>query len=389
MKIVVVAGLDASLLNFRGPLLRCLVKLGHEVIAAAPRETTGVPEALGRMGVDYEATEFTRAGLNPVADLRALLRLREVLQRRRPDIVLSYTIKPVIYGSLAARMAGVPRIYALVTGLGSAFHASGFKGRLLRGAAMCLYRLAFRACARVLVQNSDIAAMFVREKLVEAEKISVVHGSGVDTEHFSPSPFPDGDPVFLYVGRLLRDKGIAELVSAAGLVQKLCPQVRVRLVGDIDPNPTSFSAEDLKVWQRDGIIEWLGFQQDVRPHLQRCTAVVLPSYHEGLPRSVLEAMAVGRPVITTDTIGCRETISRAGNTDAAGVRVGENGLLVPAKSIEPLAQAMIRLARDSSLCARMGERGRRLALERFDVRQINRQMLVAMDLEQPEASASR
>ncbi len=380
MKILIIAGLDSSLLNFRAPLLRRLVELGHHVIAAAPSETAGVPERLKAIGVDYEPTKLRRAGLNPILDLLDVFRLYQMLRRRQPDLVLSYTIKPIIYGSIAARFVGVSRIYALVTGLGSVFYASNFRGRIVRCMALYLYRLTLRWCVKVLVQNRDIADFFVRNNVVEAEQISVVHGSGVDVEHFTPAPLQDGEPTFLYIGRMLADKGVRELVSAARIVKEHLPHARILLVGDVDSNPTSLSVDQMNAWGRDGAIEWVGLKADVRPFLQKCTALVLPSYHEGLPRSILEAMAVGRPVITTDAVGCRETIISPGCPDSEGIRVGENGLLIPVRSIEPLAKAMLRLARDASLCARLGGRARQIAEERFDVHRINDQMVAEMKL---------
>lgn len=381
MKIVVLAGLDNSLLNFRGPLLHALVDAGHEVIAASPAQNAEIPQKLMNMGVQYEPVRLARAGLNPVADMDSLLRLQRLFKRERPDVVLSYTIKPVIYGSLAAWLAGVPRIYALITGLGAAFHTSGVKGRVLRFVAVFLYRLALRRCAKVFAQNKDIAELFIREGIVTADKITIIPGSGVDTAHFAFSELPKGPPVFLYLGRLLRDKGISELVAATRLLKVYHREAKVLLVGDIDPNPASFSAEEVAAWRREGIVEHIPYQADVRPYLRDCTVFVLPSYHEGLPRSVLEAMASGRPIITTDTIGCRETVFEAGAEDATSrIRQGCNGILVPVKSIKPLAEAMKRLAEDREMAIAMGREGRNLVEKHFDVSLINNLMLSAMEL---------
>lgn len=380
-QILVLGGLDGSLLNFRGSLLRAFIDAGHDVLAAAPAQTVGVPEKLRNAGVRYEPVSLARAGLNPFADLAGLFRLQRLFKRQQPDIVLSYTIKPVIYGSLAAWLAGVPRIYALITGLGAAFHTSGVKGRVLRFIAVFLYRRALQRCTKVFAQNRDIADLFIREKMVGAEKIFVVPGSGVDTNHFPFSTLPSGSPVFLYLGRLLRDKGISELVAATRLLKVSQPEAKVLLVGDTDPNPASFSAEEVAAWQNEGIVEHIGYQADVRPYLRDCTAFVLPSYHEGLPRSVLEAMATGRPIITTDAIGCRETIFEAGEADRmSGIKRGLNGFLVPVRSIEPLAAAMKILARDRDMAVAMGRESRTLVETHFDVGLINNLMLRAMDL---------
>lgn len=380
MKILVLAGLDASLLNFRGPLLRAMVDAGHDVIAAAPAQNADVPRKLRSAGVRFEAVSLARTGMNPFQDLLSLRQLMRLIEKQRPEIVLSYTIKPVIYGSLSAWFAGVPKIYALITGLGAAFHTDGIKGWILRRAAGCLYKVTLRRCTRVFAQNKEIAETFVREGIVRSDLISVISGSGVDTTSFECSALPTGRPLFLYLGRLLRDKGVGELVAAARLLKETNPDARVLLVGDIDPNPASFSAEEIETWRKEGVVEFGGFRADVRPLLRECTALILPSYHEGLPRSVVEAMSSGRPVVTTDVIGCRETVAGAGSRDAWGVRQGDNGFLVPARSEKALAIAMMRLANDPALSARMGAAGRRIVEERFDVRRINEQMLRAMDL---------
>jgi len=381
VKIFVLAGFDSSLLNFRGPLLRAFIDAGHDVVAAAPAQTAGVSEKLSEMGVRYEPVSLARAGLNPLADLAGLFRLRRLFRCQRPDILLSYTIKPVIYGSLAAWLAGVPRIYALITGLGAAFHTSGVKGRVLRSIAVILYRRALRRCTKVFAQNRDIADLFIREGIVSAEKIVIVPGSGVDTGHYISCLIPHGAPVFLLLARMLRDKGVEEFVAAARLVKEKMPEARFLLVGDTDPNPAAISQEQLDRWNQEGVVEYRPAVSDVRPLLSDCSVYVLPSYHEGLPRSVLEAMAAGRPIITTDTIGCRETVFEATEADQAnGIKRGRNGFLVPVRSIEPLAAAMTLLAHNRDIAVAMGRESRILVEKHFDVVLINSMMLGAMDL---------
>lgn len=384
--VLVLGGLDLSLLNFRGPLLRAMVQAGHTVIGGAPAETPSVPPALSRMGVRFVPMPMVRAGLNPLVDALNLLRLISLCRNERPDVVLCYTIKPVIYGSLAAGWAGVPKIYALITGLGAAFYSAGIKGRILRFTAVVMYRWALARCTKVLVQNQEIAELFIREGIVEATKIVVVAGSGVDVQHFHAAPAPAGPPVFLLLARMLHDKGIEEYVTAARSVKQQMPAARFLLVGDSDPNPAAISKNQLDQWSREGVVEYCPAVSDVRPLLAGCSVYVLPSYHEGMPRSVLEAMASGRPIITTDTIGCRETIAGAGLPDQAGIRTGENGMLVPVRSIDSLAAAMLRLAMDVGLQVQMGRRGREIVEARFDVHLINDQMLRTMGL-LPDATA--
>lgn len=378
--VLVLGGYDRSLLNFRGPLLRALVSTGHSVIAAAPAESADVPVELGKMGVRFVPILLDRTGLNPVADGITLLRLHALFLRERPDVVLSYTIKPVIYGSLAAAFAHVPYIYGLVEGLGVAFNTPGWKGRILKSVASGLYRLALRRCEATFVVNQDIKALFVRTKTLDSRNIVVLPGTGIDLEHFTYCPPADKAPVFLYLGRLLRDKGLAEFVLAARQVKSKIAAARFLIVGDFDANPASFSAAEVQAWECDGIIERFGFQSDVRPFLRACTAYVLPSYHEGLPRSVLEAMSTGRCIITTDAMGCREMIFGLNPCAKDGVYSGENGLMVPSRTVDPLAAAMLRVARNPAAAAQMGCRGRDIAEKVFDVRLVNQKMLQAMRL---------
>lgn len=381
MKVLVFAGLDYSLVNFRLLLLRNLVAAGCEVVAAAPAETVGLPERLRAEGVRFRSVVLARASLNPWADFLTYRALRRVCAEEHPDLVLSYTIKPVVYGSLAASAEGVPRIHALITGLGTAFHSSGIKGWALRAVAEFLYRRALARCTGVFVQNCDIERLFIARRLAPLEKLTLVAGSGVDTCHFLPTPVPDAVR-FLFLGRLLRDKGLTELVEAAAIVRRVYPEVAVSIVGALDQNPTGISAAEVCRWVNEGIVERHEACEDVRPHLAACSVFVLPSYHEGMPRSVLEAMASGRAIITTDTTGCRETIERIPGAmpDASGVEEGTNGLLVPVRSAASLAAAMLRLASSPEKVRAMGDRSRRIAERRFDVRAVNELMLSKMGI---------
>lgn len=384
MKILIIGGNDRSLVNFRGPLIATLVRLGHEVVACAPEEAAAVKGQLEILGARFAPIKFARAGLNPFADALSLRRIEAVLRRERPDAVLTYTIKSVIYGTLAARRVGVPRIYALITGLGAAFHTLGLKGWLLSLLATRFYRRVLPHCTHVLVQNREIAEFLLSRRIIwDRSSLTVVPGSGVDTGHFSATPFPVGTPpCFLLLGRLLKDKGIVEYVEAARKVRRIIPAARFLLVGDFDPNPAAIRPEQLEAWKREGVIEHHFFKPDVRPFLEQCTTYVLPSYHEGMPRSVLEAMATARPVVTTDVIGCRETIFGVDRAQAPtqGWYRGENGLLVPVRSSQELAAALLHLAKNPQLAETMGRRGRELAEQYFDVQKVNALMLEKMKL---------
>lgn len=367
--VLVLGGYAESLLNFRGPLLSALVGAGHRVIAAAPEDDARVVAGLSALGITYRQVPLSRTGLNPLRDLRSLRALRRLVREERPDVVLAYTIKPVIYGLIAARLVGVRRRHALITGLGYAFTGDGVRQRLVRWVACRLYRLALAGAETVFFQNPDDLACFRALGLVQARQAALVAGSGVDLAQFSPAPPVTGPIRFLLIARLLADKGIREFIAAARLVRARYPQAGFQLVGPRDPNPAAISDVEIADWQREGIVDYRGACADVRPFIAEASVYVLPSYREGTPRTVLEAMAMARPIITTDAPGCRET-----------VREGVNGFLVPVADAQALAQAMIRFIVDPSLITTMGAQSRAMAEERFDVHLVNRVMLERMGL---------
>lgn len=372
-RVLVLAGLAQSLVNFRGPLLVEMARRGHQVHAAAPGldADPAVGAFLRAQGITGHDILLDRGGLNPLRDLRALLGLARLMRRVKPDLVLPYTIKPVIWGLIAARLAGVRRRAALITGLGYAFTgAVQGKRALVQRIARALYRTALTGAEVVFFQNPDDAAEFARLGLLgRGAKPTIVDGSGVDLAHFAAVPLRPGPPRFLLIARLLRDKGIGEYVEAARQLRLTCPQAQCHLVGDVDANPDSFSRAEVEGWHTAGDVVWHGALADVRPALAACQVYVLPSYREGTPRTVLEAMATGRAIITTDAPGCRETVVD-----------GENGFLVPVRDAAALANAMRRFCDDPALAAHLGEASRKLARRRYDVHRVNAAMLAALGL---------
>jgi glycosyltransferase involved in cell wall biosynthesis len=369
MRVVVVASKGRSLLNFRGPLLRAMRAVGHEVIAMAPPDHPGLEEGLAAMGVRFRPLELQRTGMNPVADAAALRSLVAALRAERPDVVFAYTIKPVIYAGVAARLARVPRSVALITGLGHVFVADSPRMRVVRRAVCAAYRAVLAGADVVFFQNPDDRAEFVRRRLVDPDKTVLVAGSGVDLAHYPRSPVPVDPVTFVFVGRFLVEKGVRELVDAVRLVRARGHDVRIRLVGATDANPSSVSDAEVAAWVDEGLVDLVGWVEDVRPWLRDSSVMVLPSWREGTPRSVLEGLATGRAVITTDAPGCRETVVD-----------GLNGFLVPLRDPEALADRMARFVDDPGLAVRMGEAGYRLAEEKYDVNKVNAVMLSAMGL---------
>lgn len=374
-RLAIISNQAFSLVNFRGYLIRELVAAGVEVYALAPDyddRFRGEVRSLGAVPVDFS---LARTGMNPLRDGLDLLRLTNLLRRIRPDATLGYFIKPVIYGTIAAWLAGVPRRYALIEGLGYVFTESGAK-ESWRRVVLCwivsaLYRAALKRAERVFFLNDDDISEFVEKGIVDQDKTVKLGGIGVDLDEWRPLP-PSMQPLtFLLAARLLREKGIVEYAEAARRVKRRYPNVRFVLLGGLDPNPGGLTQSEVEGWVREGLLEWPG-HVDVRPWLAQTSVYVLPSYREGVPRSTQEAMAMGRPVITTDAPGCRETVEH-----------GRNGFLVPVRDPRALAEAMLRFIEQPELIESMGRESRRMAEERFDVYKVNAVMLQAMGIERP------
>lgn len=363
-KVLIVGSFAPSLIRFRGPLIAAMIERGHSVVAAAPKIDPATADALRDLGAEVREIPLRNVSLNPLALLRSLRAVRALIREERADVVLAYTIKPVIVAALAGRAESVERIVALITGAGYAFTGGREAKRLVsRAAATLLYRIALKRSDVIIFQNRDDEQLFRSLRLVaRGRETHIVNGSGVDLEHFSPAPLPDRLS-FLMIARLLKDKGIREFAAAAKRLKAEHPEVPIALVGPFDPSPDSLGQEELDELIRCGI-DYKGPLEDVRPAIAECSVYVLPSYREGTPRSVLEAMAMGRAIVTTDAPGCRET-----------VREGENGFLVRPRDADSLYAAMMRFVDEPGLAARMGPPSRKLAEAKYDVRQVNANLL--------------
>jgi glycosyltransferase involved in cell wall biosynthesis len=351
--VVLAANSAWNILNFRRALLEALRAAGWHVIALAPDD--GNAGAIRALGAEFEPIRVDSSGTSPLRDARLFRDYLAVLRRLRPQAFLGFTVKPNVYGSLAARLLGI-RTINNISGLGTAFMGRGPLNRLVIG----LYRLALRQSHRVFFQNPNDLSLFIGQGLVRAGQASLVPGSGIDLERFRPSlrPSAPGRPFrFLFVGRLLRDKGLVEYAQAARLLRPAWPQVEFAILGFAgSDNRSAVPIAEVERWQSEGIVEYLGDTDDVRPFLADADCVVLPSYREGLPRSLLEAAAMAKPMVATDVPGCRDIVVD-----------GESGLLCDARSSASLGAAMEAMLRlDPVERQAMGARGREKVEREFD-----------------------
>jgi glycosyltransferase involved in cell wall biosynthesis len=373
MIFLLIGGYAESVVNFRGSLIRALLASGVDVHVAAPgfysEDGNLIRLQLEKIGVKVHEIPLFRNAINPIADLNTLLALWRLMRFLKPSIVLAYTIKPVIYGSLSAWLARVPHRFCLITGLGYSFQPERHRV-LLKLLVQVLYRYALTKVNLIFFQNPDDLGLFKKKGIIGTTTLTqVVNGSGVDLNWFTAKAIPIRPLRFLVIARLLGDKGVREFERAARKLKQKYPEVKFSIVGWMDTNPNSIAEGELTRWISEGNLEFHGRLKDVRPIIEASSVFVLPSYREGMPRSVLEAMAMGRPIITTNAPGCRETVVH-----------GENGFLVPIKDVDALAQAMEIFILDPGLAITMGMRSRELAEEKYDVHKVNSIMLHRMGI---------
>lgn len=362
MKIALVANTDWYLYRFRQAQAHFLRARGAEVILVSPPGE--YVEALRGLGFRWLPLPLTRTGMNPLTEGRAILSLARLYRRERPDLVHHFTIKCVLYGSLAAGLAGVDCVINGVTGLGYVFGEGGMSRRALRWLAKTWYRLAL-ARTQAVFDNEEDRQFFIANRLTSPERSHVVRSAGVDVEAYRPQPEPQGEPLIVFAGRMLWDKGIGELVEASRLLRREGVRVRIALVGRPDPgNPASIPEAQLQAWHAEGTVEYWGWREDMARVFTEANLFCLPSYREGLPTTIIEAAACGRAVVATDVPGCRDA-----------VRHGETGLLVPPRDAGALAEALGRLARDPALRQKMGAAGRNMVEAEFSTRRVNEDTL--------------
>ncbi|NPV51878.1 MAG: glycosyltransferase family 4 protein [Candidatus Methanofastidiosum sp.] len=368
MRIMVLSSYAPTLFYFREDMMIEMLKNGHDVIAAAPEPEREWETKFKERGIKYVSINgVDRTSTNPIKDIVGFFSILKVIIKEKPDKIFAYHAKTIIYGCIAAKLAGIKEIYALMGGLGSVLrneNKKNFARRILK----LEYKAAFNFCNKVFFQNKDDSREMLDSGLIKESQIVMINGSGVNLNKFTEKPIPQ-NLVFLFVGRIIRDKGVIEYIKAAKIVKERYPIVRIQIVGYFDTNPSAIKEEEIQDYIRNGIIEYLGSTDDVRPFLERCSVFVLPSYHEGTPKSVLEAMAMGRAIITTDAPGCRETVIN-----------GVNGFLVPVKNAGALAEKMIWMIEHKEELEKMGKESLRICYEKFDVNKVNAIIMKTMKL---------
>lgn len=368
MKIAVLSSHTSSLFWFRMDMMKDFIENGHTVIALGSEPETEWKKKFEEYNIDYRQLYVERNGMNPLKDLKTLRSLYKFMKKEKPDKVFAYQAKTVVYGSIAAKLNGVSEVYPLIAGLGSIFRGEGTKNKIVKTIMKIEYWAACKFSKKVFFQNQDDKNEFIQNGLVRDKKTVIINGSGVDLEKFKPTQFPE-EPAFLYIGRLIKDKGIMEYLEACKEVKDKHSEVRCLLVGPFDSNPSALKPDELKPYIENGVIEYFGEQSDVRPFISQCSTYVLPSYHEGTPKTVLEAMAMGRSIITSDAPGCRETVIE-----------GLNGYLVEVKDIKGLTNKMEYLISNREICKNMGQESEKIAREKYDVKVVNQSIIQTMGL---------
>lgn len=368
MKIAVLCSHTLSLIWFRMNMMQDFMEKGYEVYAIGNEPEDKWCEIFKEKNITYIQAAISRNGINPFADIKTFISLKKILKEIKPDKIFAYQAKTVIYGSLAAASLGIKEIYSLIAGCGSIFVSQKLMAKILRPILKFEYKIALKFNKKVLFENYDDISLFTSLGIVPQDKTVKINSSGVDVERFTVKELPENF-AFLNISRLIKDKGIAEYLEAARLTKKKYPNVRFLLVGPFDTNFSALTPEELGVYLKDGIIEYFGEQSDVIPFIEQCSVFCLPSYREGTPKTVLEAMACGRAIITTDTVGCKETVVD-----------GHNGLIVPVKDISALSDAMIHLIENSEKIIPMGVASRKMAEDKFDVRKVDESIMKIMGI---------
>ena len=368
MKIAVLSSHTPSLFWFRIEMMHSFMEKGYEVVAIANEKQDKWESAFKEVGIRYRSVDLSRNGTNPFNDLKTLRSIKKVLAEEKPDKIFAFQAKTVIYGIIAAKQLGISEVYPLIAGVGSVYLNNDFKTKIIRTILNIEYRYALSKIDTIFFQNKDDVNTFKENGLIKNQRIVYLNGSGVNLQKFEKEELPKQFGL-LFIGRLIKDKGITEYLNACEILKKKYNDIKCMIVGPYDSNPSAIKKNELQRYIDEDIIEYYGEQKDVRPYLRQCSVFVLPSYAEGTPKTVLEAMAISRAIVTCDTRGCNQTVEN-----------GVNGYLVKVKSVDEIVEAVEKLYLDRNLLKQMAQASRKMAEERFDVNIINEAICSTMNL---------
>ncbi len=369
-KVLIISNISTSLINFRGELIKKWIDLDYEVYTLSPEYKSHHRDILKSWGVKTVEYNLNRSGLNPFKDLKSLIDLANEIKEINPDYILAYTIKPVVFSSLISKQIKLKGMYSLIPGLGYAFNDGGFKNKVVNKIAVLLYNISLKNNNKVFFQNPDDLNLFVDLNLIDRKKTVLVNGSGVDTnEYYNTDPQIE-KVSFIIMARLLKSKGIIEYIKAAEIIKNKYTEAEFTILGSPGSGPDAVDMNYVDQAVKKGVIDYPGRVEDVKSYIAQSSVYVLPSYYrEGTPRSILEAMSMGKPIITTDNPGCRETVVD-----------GKNGFMIPTKDHKILAEKMKYFIENREAIVKMGKESRKIAEEKYDVHKVNKKIIENMDL---------
>jgi glycosyltransferase involved in cell wall biosynthesis len=371
MNILIIGVVPKSLINFRGELIEKIASKNHTITSLSSHYDKKVSAFLKENNGEARTYHVTQHGMSLKENVKTFFSLRKKIKKNSPDILLAYTIKPIIWGGLTiTTLLKKPKFYVMIEGVGFVFQKAGYKRKFLKFILVFLYKRSLKNAQKVIFLNKDNKKEFINNGIVSEHQSELINGIGVNLKEYNYSPIPNKKTIFLSIARLLKDKGLREYAEAATIVKKDYPNITFQLLGREDSSSDGIPMEEVLQWQKKGIIDYLGSTEDVRPYLHHCHIYVLPSYHEGMPRTVLEAMAIGRPILTTDVPGCRDT-----------VQSGENGYLIAKADAIALAERMVWFIKHRDQWQEMGYNSRQMAEEKFDVHKINTEIMSIMKID--------
>ena len=363
-KLLIIGGKAWSIINFRGSLIKKLVKEGYEVTAVSSDANKLELKQIKNLGIKYIDIKLKSNTVNVLKDITYYFKLKSLILNLNPNVVISYTMKPVVYSGLAINFKKNISFYPLITGLGNIFNTKKINLYPIKIILILLCKIALRNAKIIIFQNNDNLQYFNKIKIAPRVKKVIIEGSGVDVNYFKYKPFSKKNITFLLIARLLKDKGIFEYIEAAKIIKSKIKNINFNLIGAIDSSNNRIDINYVKKNHNEEIINYLGFKENVRPYIAESHVFVLPSYHEGLPRSVLEAMSMGRPIITTQVPGCKETVVN-----------NENGFLIPSRNVDTLIKKMNWFINNKKEILKMGKKSRNLVEKRFSSKKINNKFI--------------